>query len=48
MGWAITTEVAMNKMYIKEARIANLGAIKRAEVNFQFDNTGNPKCEIYT
>ncbi len=32
----------MNKMYIEEARIVNLGAIKRAEVNFQFDNTGNP------
>ena len=33
----------MNKMYVKKARTVNLGAIKNAEIDFQFDDTGNPK-----
>lgn len=30
-------------MYVKEACIVNLGVIKSAEINFQFDDTSNPK-----
>ena len=30
-------------MYVKEACIVNLGVIKSAEINFQLDDTGNPK-----
>ena len=33
----------MNKMYVKKARTVNLGAIKSAEIDFQFDDVGNPK-----
>ena len=33
----------MNKMYVKKARTVNLGAIKSAEIDFQFDDAGNPK-----
>ena len=33
----------MNKMYIKKARTVNLGVIKSAEIDFQFDDAGNPK-----
>ena len=33
----------MNKMYVKKARTVNLGVIKSAEIDFQFDDAGNPK-----
>ena len=33
----------MNKMYVKKARTVNLGAIKSAEIDFQFDDAGDPK-----
>ena len=33
----------MNKMYVKKARTVNLGVIKSAEIDFQFDDADNPK-----
>ena len=36
-------DIVMNKPYVKKARIMNLGAIKSTEINFQFDDAGNPK-----
>ena len=36
-------DIVMNKPYVKKAHIINLGAIKSTEINFQFDDVGNPK-----
>ena len=36
-------EVLINKMYVRKVHIDNYGAIKSVNIDFPFDNAGNPK-----